>query len=300
MLLIYILTNKPKKPALIVLGISFVLFIIGLSMDSPAPPSGPAAHNEELNPETKIELSQQKFAEGMEYLNKNEYEKAISLFEQVIEEDIENYQVAQNYIKETKKLLSYKLLEDARSFFNKENYKEAIKVAEKAVALNDEIKNEANSLIEEATEKHETALLDKKKKEIIEKMKEWEGTGKARVAVSDVIAMSSFSDGFTTWKPKDPNNTWFLLVGVGVVNASQSTLHVNPNYATLICNNQAFNPDINTYSMNNYLDAIDLQPGTYTTGWLLFLVPKAETYTLFYEGMFDKTVKKEIIVTKIK
>nr|MBO2493625.1 hypothetical protein [Clostridia bacterium] len=131
-------------------------------------------------------------------------------------------------------------------------------------------------------------------------MKQWEGTGRARVAVGNVIAMSSFSDGFMTWKPKDPDNTWYLLVGIGVYNASKSTLHVNPNFVTLICNKRAFNPDINTYSIDNYLDAIDLQPDTYTAGWLLFLVPKAETYTLVYEGMFDKTVKKEIIVTETK
>jgi hypothetical protein len=43
-----------------------------------------------------------------------------------------------------------------------------------------------------------------------------------------------------------------------------------------------------------------VQPETYTAGWLLFLVPKADTYTLVYEGMFDKTVKKELIVTEIR
>lgn len=284
MILVRLIRKKPAKPALILLGISFILFVGGLSKSSNTPP--PA---ESKKPVQNAEQSKERFAKGVEHFNNKEYEKAISLFEEVIEEDKENYQKAQDYIKEAKTLLSQELMADAKNNFDKENYKEAINAAQKAIALNAGIKDEADPIIKEATEKN-----------VIQNMKTWEGTGKARVAVSNVIAKSSFNDGFTTWKPEDPENTCFLLVGVGVYNASSSTLHVNPNYVTLICNNQVFNPDINTYSMDNYLDAIDLQPGTYTTGWLLFLVPKAEAYTLIYEGMFDTTISKEIIITERK
>jgi len=237
-LLVLLIARRRLKPALIVLGISFVLFVAGLSM--PSDTTTPPSQSEKTPAEITLEQSRQNFSKGVEHFNNEEYEEAISMFEQVIEEDSENYQKAQGYLREARKHLT------------------------------------------------------------LENMQAWEGTGKARVAVSNVIAMSSFSDGFTTWEPEDPKSTCFLLVGVGVYNGSNSTLHANPNYVTLICNNQVFNPDLKTYSLDNYLDAVDLQPGTYTTGWLVFIVPKAETYTLIYEGLFDSAVKKEIVVTQTK
>ncbi len=262
MLLYYLVTKRPKKTALIILGISFVFFAIGLSISSSEPSSEPSSESiyqptaepivhdskaEELDTEAILELSRQSFEEGMKYFNDNEYEKAISTFKNVIEEDEENYQETQNYIKESEILLSQELLEDAKTFFDDENYEEAIKTAERAITLNSDIEEEARPLIEEAAEKYEIILLEKEKEKIIDRMKEWEGTGSARVAVSDVIAMSSFNDGFTKWKIKDPENACYLLTGIGVFNASNSTLHVNPNFVTLICNNRAFNPDIKTY-----------------------------------------------------
>lgn len=304
MMLIYLITKKPKKPALIVLIVSFIMLVSGflLSSTQSSKTAEQAQHNksEKQNFEIILELSQKNFIEGMKYFDNKEYEKAISLFEKVSKEDIQSYQIAKEYIKQAKLLLSQELIKTAKNYLSNKNYKNAIKAAEKAVSFNPNIKNDANTLIQEATQKYKIALAEEKKKAIIEKMKQWEGDGSARVAVSNVIAMSSFNDGFTTWRPKDPRNTWYLLIGIGVVNASNSTLHVNPTYVTLICNNQVFNPDTNTFAINNYLDATNLQPGTYTTGWLLFLVPKAETYTLVYEGMFDKTVKKEIVVTETK
>jgi len=135
--------------------------------------------------------------------------------------------------------------------------------------------------------------------QILEQMKTFEGEGSAMIAVSDEIAQSSFNDGFNTWTPNDPD-AWYLLVAVHAMNSSQSSLHVNPHYITLIHNNYVYNLDMHTYSMDNFFDSKNLQPGTRSSGWLVFLVPKANSYILVYEGAFDRIVKKEIIVTEVR
>ena len=249
--------------------------------------------------EIEIILSELNFKEGIQLLQEKEYEMAIEKFGDVVTEDENNFQLAQEYIKEAKMLWSQELIKEAQNLYNNKEFASAIEIAKKAIKLNPDLKD-ADKLIEKAEIEQEKALMEKRRAEIIEQMKTYEGTGLARVAVTDVIAQSSFYDGFTTWRPSDPQNTWFLRIGVAVANYSNSSIHVNPNFITLICNGRTFNPDIQTYSMNNYFDAIDLQPGTYTAGWLLFLVPKNDSYTLVYEGMFDTTVKKEIIVTEVK
>ena len=294
MLLFNIVTKKPKKLALIVVGVSLVAILVTTYSNK-----------------SEIKLSQESFAEGIFHFENSEYRKAIRAFEKVIEEDVDNYQKAQEYIKETELLLSQDLLDGAKRLFEEGQYIEAKRLAESALALNPDIGDEANPLIEEATQKYELVQSERKRKEserkskeIVRRMKTWEGTGSARVSVSEVIAMSSFYDGYRTWRPKDPENYWYLLVDVAVLNASQSTLHVNPNFVTLICNSRVFNPDTNTYALDNYLDAIDLQPDTYTSGWLLFLVPKSETHTLrhtlVHQGIPDNVVKKEIVVTETR
>lgn len=58
--------------------------------------------------------------------------------------------------------------------------------------------------------------------------------------------------------------------------------HANSTNFTIMHQNRIYNYEMETYSMNNYFEVINLQPDTYTTGWLLFLLPKAEKYTLIY------------------
>jgi tetratricopeptide (TPR) repeat protein len=306
MLLYYAISKKSKKPAVIVLILSFVSFVVGVSIGASSVESDIAdgqqssQEQEDIIEETSLELSAQYFEEGLAYFDNGEYESAIKALERVIEENEENYRIAQELLSEARVLYSQELLERAKTLFNDGDYDSAIYAANLAVSMNNELKVDVDQLIEDAVAEQEKALLEQRRNEIIEQMKTYEGEGAARVAVSDVIAQSSFSDGFTTYRPSDPESTWFLIIGVGVANYSKSTIHVNPNFVTLICGNRIFNPDINTYSMNNYLDAINVQPGTYTAGWLLFLVPKANTYTLVYEDMWDKTVKKELVVTEIR
>jgi hypothetical protein len=70
-------------------------------------------------------------------------------------------------------------------------------------------------------------------------------------------------------------NSKYILVGVTVTNIGNDTVHVNPHNFTLVSTTGAtVAHDMATYSLGNYLDAVDIEPGTYTSGWLAFLTTK--------------------------
>ncbi len=129
---------------------------------------------------------------------------------------------------------------------------------------------------------------DMKRAEDIEKMREFSGEGLIEILVRHVISKSA-SSGY-----------YWLYVWTIVRNLSDITVHANPTYFTLICENRVYNPHINTYSLNEYFDAVDLYPITYTAGWLLFYVPKASSYTIVYDWFLGKPISKKIVITEIR
>jgi len=315
-LLINLFRRKNKKSALILFGTGFVLFFIAIAVSPEVVPTNGAdivaeAPAEEQLTEEKTERQQaqereialsssrKNFEEGMNLFNEGNYGEAIEKLSLVIAEDSDNYTEAINQIAQAKKLYSQKLFEQANVLFTESKYEETISTAQKAVEINPVLSNEIEPLIQKATVRLEEITAERLRVSIIEQMSTFEGEGSTAIAVSDVIAQSSFYDGFTTWTPENPD-AWYLLVAVHAMNISQSSLHVNPHYITLIHNNYVYNPDMNTYSMDNFFDAKNLQPDTRTSGWVVFLVPKADSYTLVYEGMLDRVVKKEIIVTEVR
>ncbi len=94
----------------------------------------------------------------------------------------------------------------------------------------------------------------------------------------------------------NPDTSHFIRILVSVKNASLGEIHVNPNYITLRdSTGYTYNPDEATYGLN-YLDAIDLQPGGATSGWLAFIVPKDEKELTLIYSSFDGTITKKIYV----
>jgi len=62
-----------------------------------------------------------------------------------------------------------------------------------------------------------------------------------------------------------------LTLYVGIKNDSSSSRHANPNYFTLVTvKNRSLSVSTETYGLSNYFDAVDLQPGTNTSGYLRF------------------------------
>jgi len=143
-----------------------------------------------------------------------------------------------------------------------------------------------------------SSALDLDAERGIAQMQNYAGDGSARVAVSQVIAQSTFHTGYSTVRLNNPDRDQFLLVSVAVENNSEEVIHANPLNFTLVTEGYTMNPDENLYSMSNYFDATDLQPGAYTMGWLLFIAPKSETYTLVYQSWYDDAIRKLIVVTE--
>lgn len=88
-------------------------------------------------------------------------------------------------------------------------------------------------------------------------------------------------------------NSTFVLVYVSVKNLSLDREHANPNNFTLSSpGGQTSAPHIETYGLNNYFDAVDLRKGQSTSGWLVFIMPQADMYTLNYSSFYADAAKR--------
>jgi hypothetical protein len=88
-------------------------------------------------------------------------------------------------------------------------------------------------------------------------------------------------------------------VGVSAYNQGESTEHVNPIFIALSTpNGITHNTDMETtFTLDNYLEAIDLPSQGRSSGWLIFLMSKEPYYTLHYDG-FLSSIDKKIVVGK--
>jgi hypothetical protein len=91
-----------------------------------------------------------------------------------------------------------------------------------------------------------------------------------------LIACRRFPDQAEVGYSKAGNGSTFIIIGVGVSNTSSESVFVSPVRFTLIStSNEAVDYDSSTYSLDSYaFRGVELQPGTNTTGTLVFLVRK--------------------------
>jgi hypothetical protein len=92
-------------------------------------------------------------------------------------------------------------------------------------------------------------------------------------------------------------NSKFILVGVGVANIGTNALSVNPlNFTLVSTDGGSVALDNNTFALGNYLNAIDIQPGTHTNGWIAFLVTKDFIPgRLVWQEIFGETIEVTIV-----
>jgi hypothetical protein len=93
------------------------------------------------------------------------------------------------------------------------------------------------------------------------------------------------------------NNSKYILVGVTVYNIGNGTVHVNPlNFTLESTDGATVSADTGTYSLGNYLDAVDIRPGTHTSGWIAFLTTKKFIPgNLVWREIFGETVEVPIV-----
>jgi tetratricopeptide (TPR) repeat protein len=244
--------------------------------------------------------SAQAFEEGMAAFNENNLSLAKMNFGKVIPTDVENYSNAQERLVEIPALIANDCLAKAKELYTQKEYIKAFDELNNALKHNLDL-SEASTLLptyekqKNAQEEQEKkAAAAQEKQAAIEAMKKYEsGTGPIAIA-AEVKITETFNDGYTTYYSKD-KKSWYVRIHVSAANNGNRTEHVNPHHFTLITpGGYTINVDDNTYSLSNYFDATDLQPNTYTSGWLVFFAPKADYYRLQFESMTSKVSKKII------
>ncbi|TQK53295.1 tetratricopeptide repeat protein [Brevibacillus sp. AG162] len=121
--------NRLWKKCLAWVGVSFVLFVIGVLNFPPDPDKV----------KQELAASQLAFNQGQSALEAKRYEEALAAFQQVVEEDTKNYHAAQSKIKELSHQVVQTKLERAIVLYEQENYKEARSLLEQVVEIDPNI-----------------------------------------------------------------------------------------------------------------------------------------------------------------
>jgi hypothetical protein len=180
----------------------------------------------------------------------------------------------------------YTLTVKANGYANgtKEMEVKNLKYDEKRVAVDHE--KEQKRLAAEAEKKRIQDLKDG--------MQQYEGNGDIQIAVHKDTLKSNCLSYSCVNSPKDYA---YVRVGVFVKNVGNNVIHANPNHITIMdAQGRAYTHESATYSLGNYFDAVNLQPGSYTDGALAFILPRdQQDLTLIYASS-DGTVAKKIYV----
>jgi uncharacterized protein DUF4352 len=249
------------------------------------------ANDTVLKTEENNEISEMEgyFTEAMESYNNGDYLLAKIRFEKIKPIVGEQYDKAQEKIKEILPYLAKEELENAKKFFSESKYIEAYTSLQKSIEYDANLED-AKKLLDE----YESKKIEAEKAQEIANMKLIE-KGKGPVAIGvDVKIQETFNDGYTIHSSKD-GKSQFVLVFVEAHNTGTDKVHVNPTYLTLSTpDGMTVNPDKLTYSLDNHLEAIDIQKDSYTSGWVIFFAPKTEYYKLNYSSL-DSEITKKIV-----
>jgi len=80
---------------------------------------------------------------------------------------------------------------------------------------------------------------------------------------------------------------------IWIKNKSGKVRHANPNHFTLVTvGNRSLSVSSDSYSLGNYFDAVDLQPGTETSGAIIFDTWEKQK-KLVYAEIMGVTVSRE-------
>lgn len=181
--------------------------------------------------------------------------------------------------------MKYTLTATAEGYANgtKEVEVKNLKYDEKRVAADQE--KEQKRLALEAEKKRVQDLIDN--------MQYYEGNGDVKVAVNGKAVRSNCVSYSCV---NDPKNYSYVRIGVAVKNEGSDVIHANPNYITIQdSSGRTYTHESETYSLGNYFDAVNLQPDSYTDGWLAFILPREHEFLLIYASS-DGAVAKKIYV----
>ncbi len=148
---------------------------------------------------------------------------------------------------------------------------------------------------QEKEQKRLTVEAEKKRiQDLKDSMQQYEGNGDVQIAVAKETFRSNCLSYSCVNSPKDYS---YVRVGVFVKNVGNNVIHANPNHITIMdAQGRAYTHESATYSLGNYFDAVNLQPGSYTDGALAFILPRDQQDFILIYASGDGTVAKKIYV----
>lgn len=246
--------------------------------------------------------SDKNFQSAVKLVQEENYKLAIDTFKKVNDSDTKNYAAAQNHIKQASDSFALQTLSEAKKLYAAGDYKKAYQTLKQAQGLSPTIEEAKQLETTYEKSKHRQEEQERLEAERIareaarEKMKKYEiSTGSVGIAVGEVKTSSRVYGDYGHYRyVKDSQSDQFLWLWIGAANHGTKTVHVNPNDFTVTSpDGYTANYDQTSFD-TKYLEATNVPPNSYTSGWLIFIVPKADKYTLHYRG-FGGSATKEII-----
>lgn len=247
--------------------------------------------------------SEENFQSAVDYYQKNNYRFALDIFKKVSDKDTKNYDTANSYVEQIYKILTIETIDEAKKTYASGNYKLAYQNLLQAQLLSpslEEIK-QLMPIYENAKQlQEEQERLDAGKQareEARSEMGKYEfGTGVVGIAIGETKTSSQVNGDYGFYRyVKDPQHDQFLWLWIGALNTGSRSVHVNPNDFR-ITSTGGYTANYDQASFNvKYLEATNVPPNSYSAGWLIFIVPKADNYVLHYNGL-GGSVMKEIIL----
>ena len=228
------------------------------------------------------EHKEEHYLKGLELLKENKYKEAKEMFNRVISVD-ETYKDTQSRIQNINDTLAKIKREREIAEAKAKKEREIAEAKQLIIQAKKLSKSNSCSEITQAIDSCKKALKvfpDSKNAKSylfeaqINKLKCSEGNKKLEMAIQ-----------ILGYKP--------LKLHVWIKNKSNERRHANPGYFTLVTvRNRSFSVSSETYGLSGYFDAVDLQPGTETSGKIIFDTwdkPKK----LVYSEMLGTTISRE-------
>jgi len=264
------------KKIWIILGVIFGIIIILVIINSLGPTEEEIQIKEEKANAEKLRIyneehKEEHYQKGLELLKENKLEEALAMFKRVVAVD-EGYKDTQAQTQKINDTLAA-LRKEKEIADAKQMIEEAKKLSKSNNCgdLNRAINLFKNALRVFPDSKEIKSYLQAAQ---IKELGCSEGNNEIQMAIQIV-----------NYQP--------LTLHVWIENKSNKVRHANPNYFTLVTvKNMSLSHSTKTYEYSGYFDAVDLQPGTTTSGIIVF-----DTYDkpkkIVYRELLGTTISRE-------
>lgn len=115
-----------------------------------------------------------------------------------------------------------------------------------------------------------------------------DGSHKVKVTINSKQYSDTIGSDWSEQSAKEGYH--FFIIRFTVENVGSEKVHTNPLHTTIsTTNGQTYDHALESYSLNDSFDAVDVQPGNYQMGSLAYEIPTTATPKSFYydDGFFN-------------